>query len=197
MKQNSSTKIIMSKVVLVPYRISHVEKWMNSDELRKQTASEKLTLSEEYEMQQTWLNDENKCTFIILDKETYETSANETESMIGDANLYLTKTEGGFIGEIGLMIAECSFRGRGYGKEALFGLLNYGIKNLNINKFNAIISMDNSVSIGMFFKLQFSKVSESCVFNEITLTREVSDDFLKFLEHSIVTYIEDSTEENK
>ncbi|XP_073968553.1 microtubule-associated Nat9 isoform X4 [Rhodnius prolixus] len=178
MKQNSSTKIIMSKVVLVPYRISHVEKWMNSDELRKQTASEKLTLSEEYEMQQTWLNDENK-------------------SMIGDANLYLTKTEGGFIGEIGLMIAECSFRGRGYGKEALFGLLNYGIKNLNINKFNAIISMDNSVSIGMFFKLQFSKVSESCVFNEITLTREVSDDFLKFLEHSIVTYIEDSTEENK
>lgn len=32
---------------------------MNSDELRKQTASEKLTLSEEYEMQQTWLNDEN------------------------------------------------------------------------------------------------------------------------------------------
>uniref|UniRef100_A0A224XXA1 Putative phosphoglucosamine acetyltransferase n=1 Tax=Panstrongylus lignarius TaxID=156445 RepID=A0A224XXA1_9HEMI len=196
MKLNSSTKIIMSKVVLVPYRISHVEKyhsWMNSDELRKQTASERLSLSEEYEMQQTWLNDENKCTFIVLDKEMLETSDNEVESMIGDANLYLTSTEKDLIGEIGLMIAETSFRGRGYGKEVLIGLLNYGIKRLNIRKFVAIISLDNSKSIGMFHKLNFSKVSESIVFNELTLAREVDADFLQFLEHSTDIYVEAPT----
>lgn len=32
---------------------------MESDELRQQTASERLSLDEEYEMQQTWLNDDD------------------------------------------------------------------------------------------------------------------------------------------
>jgi RimJ/RimL family protein N-acetyltransferase len=46
--------------------------------------------------------------------------------MIGDANLYIKETEDGLTGEIGVMIAEKSFRKNGLGKEATLSLLRYG-----------------------------------------------------------------------
>ncbi|KAF9573060.1 N-acetyltransferase 9, partial [Lunasporangiospora selenospora] len=50
------------KCVLVPYLKRHVEhynKWMQSPELLEMTASEPLTIEEEYEMQRSWREDEN------------------------------------------------------------------------------------------------------------------------------------------
>lgn len=35
--------------------------------LQEATASEPLTLQQEYDMQQTWAQDDDKCTFIVLD----------------------------------------------------------------------------------------------------------------------------------
>ncbi len=57
MRENSNVQIVGAKVDLVPYRRKHVEKyhnWMLSSLLLEQTASEPLTLQEEYEMQQKW-----------------------------------------------------------------------------------------------------------------------------------------------
>jgi len=54
MRLNAHTAIVGTTVVLVPYREEHVEKyhtWMQSAELRELTASEELTLEQEYEMQ--------------------------------------------------------------------------------------------------------------------------------------------------
>lgn len=51
--------------------------WMENEEIRELTASLTLTIDEEYEMQQTWLNDKDKCTFIILSKETFEQTHDE------------------------------------------------------------------------------------------------------------------------
>jgi hypothetical protein len=50
---------------------------MENEEIRELTASEPLSIDEEYRMQQTWLNDKDKCTFIILSKEIFDQTKDE------------------------------------------------------------------------------------------------------------------------
>jgi hypothetical protein len=50
---------------------------MENEEIRELTASLPLSINEEYEMQQTWLNDKDKCTFIILSKEIFDRTDDE------------------------------------------------------------------------------------------------------------------------
>ena len=71
MKANWSTRVVGRKVILVPYTASHVEKyhgWMSRLDLQQLTGSEPLSLEEEFKMQKTWKDDDDKCTFIILHK---------------------------------------------------------------------------------------------------------------------------------
>jgi len=50
---------------------------MENKDIQELTASLPLTIDQEYEMQQTWLNDKDKCTFIILSKEIFERTHDE------------------------------------------------------------------------------------------------------------------------
>ena len=55
-------------IVLVPYERRHVAKyheWMMDPWLREMTASEPLTLDEEYAMQMEWARDNAKVTYIV------------------------------------------------------------------------------------------------------------------------------------
>ena len=70
MRINADTTITGERVVLVPYRPEHVPRyhgWMASPELQALTASEPLSLEEEFAMQRAWADDGDKLTFILLD----------------------------------------------------------------------------------------------------------------------------------
>lgn len=159
--------------VSVPYCRKHVEKyhdWMKSQELQRLTGSEPLTLEEEYDMQLSWKNSEDKCTFIVLSKAIYEDTNDEIEAMVGDTNLFLTHDqEDQPLAEAEIMIADQKSRGHGFGREAVTIMLNYGLNQLGVKRFQAKIKMDNDISIRLFQNLGFRKVNESQVFQEVTL----------------------------
>jgi len=59
------------KTVLVPYRPEHLptyHEWMQDPYLLEMTGSEPLSMEEEIAMQQSWRDDDAKCTFIVLEK---------------------------------------------------------------------------------------------------------------------------------
>ncbi|XP_078230714.1 alpha/beta-tubulin-N-acetyltransferase 9 isoform X22 [Callithrix jacchus] len=131
MRLNQNTLLLGKKVVLVPYTSEHVPRyheWMKSEELQRLTASEPLSLEQEYAMQRSWREDADKCTFIVLDAEKWQAQPGTTEEscMVGDVNLFLTDLEDPTLGEIEVMIAEPSFRGKGLGTEAVLMMLSYG-----------------------------------------------------------------------
>ncbi|GIK03574.1 hypothetical protein Aspvir_007646 [Aspergillus viridinutans] len=113
MRLNAKTAISTSKVLLVPYSSWHVPRyheWMKDEEIQAATASEPLTLEEEYAMQRSWRQDADKLTFIIclpvIRSQTQPQSQFQTEGqerlglrlnegddapgqMLGDINLFL------------------------------------------------------------------------------------------------------------
>ena len=104
MRINRNTVLVGSRVVLVPYRKQHVPRyheWMKDPLIQQQTASEPLSLDEEYEMQQSWAMDEDKLTFIILAKpDADKVHAGETVEveeliklceMVGDVNIFFNQ----------------------------------------------------------------------------------------------------------
>ncbi|KAL4913455.1 GNAT domain-containing protein [Aspergillus aurantiobrunneus] len=146
------TAISTPKVLLVPYSKWHVPRyheWMKDEEIQQATASEPLTLDEEYVMQQSWRNDADKLTFIICLPVPSPTGGNSSSDadgltddddsparMIGDINLFLriedeeeeeesASATPQIIGEIELMVAEKKDQGQGFGKAALLAFLRY------------------------------------------------------------------------
>ena len=136
-------------------------------------------------MQENWREDEDKCTFIVLHKDTYNDSKqDEIMSMIGDTNIFIRLSSEDdedskiFIGEAEIMIAEQDYRGQKLGWEAMHLMLLYGVKILKIHNFEVKIKMDNKPSIFMFEKMGFHETSRSEVFNEVTLIADANQDWV-------------------
>ncbi|KAK5575140.1 hypothetical protein RB653_010396 [Dictyostelium firmibasis] len=188
MKINSNTVIIGKRVILVPYKKKHVEKywkWMQSEEIREQTASEELTIEEEYENQESWYMDEHKITFIILDKdlllenerdENGYSNENDIKSMIGDVNIFFNEYEDiEGTGELEVMIAEPTSRRKGLAREAISILMGYGVEKLSTKKYIVKIGESNQPSIQMFNSMNFKQIGDVNVFKEILLEFENGD----------------------
>ncbi|KAI7905025.1 GNAT domain-containing protein [Cokeromyces recurvatus] len=183
MRLNENTVLIGEKVALVPYRREHVPKyheWMKSPFLQEMTASEPLTLEEEYDMQRSWHEDEEKLTFIIttvpkdsnlLLKDLSESDIKDNTVMIGDVNIFFNDPDNDrTFGEIEVMIAEPEYRRTGRGKDALKIMMCYAMEILGVKTFQAKISLKNEPSINLFkSKFCYYEVAVSSIFQEISL----------------------------
>ncbi|CEH16686.1 Predicted phosphoglucosamine acetyltransferase [Ceraceosorus bombacis] len=200
MRLNESTIIVGDRVLLVPYRKEHVPKyheWMQDEELREQTASEALSLEEEYAMQRSWHLDHDKLTFIVLRRraDTAISSAREAlqeAEMVGDVNLFLSLDDDEGAGEaclaeVEIMIAEPRARRQGLAFESLCLLLRYATTTtttttsfasasnsssllpLAPNAFRAKIGLSNTKSRALFAKLGFEEHKVVQVFEEVEL----------------------------
>lgn len=187
--------LVVGDIVLIPYCHHHVKKyhsWMCDPEIQHLTASEPLTLDEEYEMQKTWFNDPLKLTFILMDLikwkktevsssvEDMEQNLNHLEAscIIGDVNVFLNDEDD--VGEVSIMIAEKNYRRKGHATEILNSIFSYVYYNLNLSYIIAKIGMGNAASLKLFTeKLSFKEVSRSNIFNEITLKRKLIKKDLK------------------
>ncbi|KAK3841850.1 MAG: N-acetyltransferase 9-like protein [Linnemannia gamsii] len=184
MLENENLVLVGQKCVLVPYLKRHVEhynKWMQSPELLEMTASEPLTIEEEYEMQESWRVDENKCTFIILARESPNqeiTPENAlAQPMVGDVNLFFNDHDDPHAAEIEIMIAEPTYRRKGMGLEALRMMMTYAYQSLGTKRITAKISTENQGSIQLFLtQLEFVQISYSQIFEEVTLERGLTAD---------------------
>lgn len=178
-------QIWASSVILVPYSKHHVPKynqWMQNEELQYLTGSEPLNLDDEYQMLQSWTEDTNKCTFIVLDRSQYISLKNlsneerEIISMIGDVNFYIVDNEIAEA-EIEIMIAEPLARGKGFGREAVLAMMHFGYEIVKIQKFVAKIKMSNVKSQRLFSKhFGFLEVSRSNIFEEVTYESDLTKD---------------------
>lgn len=122
---------------------------MKDPALQHATASEPLSLEEEYSMQKSWREDHDKLTFIACQKAyplpkdgiihggTKESSYDREARMIGDVNLFLTADadddagEDEVVGEVEIMVARTDQRGNGLGTAILLTFMWYVITNLD------------------------------------------------------------------
>ncbi|PCH33013.1 acyl-CoA N-acyltransferase [Wolfiporia cocos MD-104 SS10] len=190
MRCNENTAIVDRDVVLVPYKNEHVVKyheWMSSPELLELTASEPLTLEEEYEMQKKWQIDEDKLTFIILathDPDGKAIADAEAEldlttlPMVGDVNLFLkgSKEDDDFEAEVEIMIAEPAYRRRGLARAALQLMLSFATspdlpKPLPVPKDKLVVRIGekNTPSVRLFEKLGFELTKRVEIFEEVEM----------------------------
>ncbi|KAL9942168.1 hypothetical protein ACHAQF_004451 [Verticillium nonalfalfae] len=159
MRLNEKTAIATPQVTLVPYEARHVAKyhrWMSDplQDIQAATASDPLSLEEEYENQASWRTADDKLTFIICrpvaagaaSTEITAGTADHEDAMVGDVNFFLYphddedddegKDEGAaeppdFVGEIDVMVAEKGDRGRGVGFGAVTALMEYVLRHVD------------------------------------------------------------------
>lgn len=198
-------EIRTKNLVLREYTKELVEtyhKWMQDPWLRDKTASELLSIEDEYKAQEEWLHDINKQTFIIFDKliqsETISKSINQnTAGMCGDVNLFIMDSDASesysliesalpvLAAEIMIMIAEPWARRKGYATEAVHAMMHFGIQIRGIRRFVAKIDDSNQASIGLFTQLGFRVAKKMPYFSEIHMALDITADIETRLQSSV------------
>lgn len=149
---------------------------MKDPSLLEATASEPLSLDEEYAMQESWHEDSKKVTFIVLSKAALESDfeqsnqvRTELASMAGDVNMFLNDPDDPGNVEIEIMIAEPAHRRKGLAREALQMMIGYGTTKLKLTRFFAKIGESNAASLQLFKSLHFKEVAYVKAFGEFEL----------------------------
>ncbi|KAI0883197.1 GNAT domain-containing protein [Annulohypoxylon maeteangense] len=162
MRVNQDVAVCGNSIILVPYDKHHVLKyheWMEDEKIRQLTASDRLSLEQEYENQASWRTSGDKLTFIICKGASFSNLAASASpviagkvdvpgSMAGDVNAFISpwdpadyedrvticeeyETKAYCAAEIDIMIADPTSRGKGLGRAAVAAFLLYIRRNLD------------------------------------------------------------------
>lgn len=88
------------------------------------------------------------------------------DRMVGDVNFFLNDRDDLTNAEIEIMIADEPDRRKGYAREALLLMMNYGIIQLNITRYYAKINETNVASIKLFLSLGYNEINFVPAFKE-------------------------------
>ena len=94
---------------MVPYRKEHVaqyHEWMKDPAMLEATGSEPLSLAEEYEMQASWRDDADKCTFIVLCRENISDLDHGSVDQYPDNEHFVSETLSAMVGDVNLFLSE-------------------------------------------------------------------------------------------
>lgn len=174
MRENQDIELLTPRLRLTPYRPHHVPRyheWMADEWLQEMTASERLSLEDEYKAQEEWITDPQKLTFIVHDRAESEARPEDpTSGMCGDINLFLMNDDASEdyspppaageaaapsaprkAAEVMVMIADPAYRRRGYAAEAVRAILAFASgPSLGLTRFVAKITESNAASLALF-----------------------------------------------
>ena len=148
-------KLLGDRIYLSPINVEDGEKfteWMNDFKVTDGTgrSSEMMNVEKEKEWIETTLR-ENKYIFSIVKL--------EDNQLIGNCS-FLDIDFTNRTGTLGIMIGEEENRGKGYGKEAIRLLLDYGFNYLNINNINLEVASFNEKAINCYKKVGFKEIGK-------------------------------------
>src|SRR5680860_930391 len=131
------------KRIDIPFRL----KWLNNPKVNKYIGDElgqRTTLAKQEKWFNDYQKDKNKIFFTIL-------FDNKPICLVGLSNI--SKQNGN--ADLFIMIGDDKFRGKGFGKEAMKWIIEYGFKKLKLYKINLGVIEDNKVAVRLYKKLEF------------------------------------------
>jgi len=142
------------RCVLVPYGVDHVptyHAWMQQQEMLDATASERLTLEQEYANQISWTQDPHKLTFIILDPTLPPTpTATSAGGMCGDINLFRHSYLPPHTAELEIMIAHTASQRRGIATQAIHLTMAWAAREWGVQRCVVKVGGGNERSLSLF-----------------------------------------------
>ena len=146
-------------------------------ELLEATATEPLSLEEEYQNQLSWTEDPEKVTFILFSPEG---------DMVGDVNCFVdeildddcsadqAQPQINLSGEINIMIANPEYRRRGYAQAAVKALMTFVAEKFpGLRVFIAKIGESNIPSQQLFERMGYAEIRRVSVFQEVHFEMKV------------------------
>lgn len=191
MRINWHERIETNDIILRPYRrafVSTYHSWMLDPWLRETTASDEMTMVEEYAAQRGWRDDEGKLTFIFFNAKTMV--------MAGDVNLFLLDAvsadseywggEGGGGGEehslpppvtfeVMVMVGDALERRKGFAGAAVRAIARYAYERLGARRLVAKIGASNTNSRALFARLGFKQIKIVPAFDEVHYITDIGD----------------------
>jgi RimJ/RimL family protein N-acetyltransferase len=135
--------------------------WRNNSKIWETTVSKPnrlITIEDELNWMRTVLNEKNSERFAIIADNNY----------VG--NVQLTNIEGDS-SYFGIFIGNLDFWGKGVGSKATELVLNYGFKNLNLNKIHLRVKIENINAIKIYSKIGFEETNRDDTLIYMTLNK--------------------------